>query len=104
MAMNTILNIKKVSLIFFIITGILHLGSSVLIANQLFLKEAHILNRTMDIPFLITGLIYGISSLRISLSDTTKPHKTLDIISISAIILVLIGLILINILLPDLKA
>lgn len=98
---NTILNIKKVTLIFFIITGFLHLGSSIFIANQLYLKESFILNKTMDVPFIITGLIYGLSSLRLSLTNPDHEHKTLDIFLISVIILVLLGLILINILVPD---
>lgn len=100
--MNTIQNIKKIALIFFIVTGVLHLGSTAFIANKLFLKEAFILNKTMDIPFILTGLIYGLASLRIALTDPTKPHKTLDIILISVIILILVALILINLLLPDL--
>ncbi len=103
-AMNsTIENIKKVALIFFIATGILHLGSSVFIANQLFMKPAFILNRTMDIPFVITGIIYALASLRLGLTNPNSEHKKLDIILISVIIIVLIGLILINLLLPDLK-
>lgn len=101
--MNTIENIKKVALVFFIITGILHIGSSAFIANQFHLKEATIINKTMDIPFIVTGLIYGFSSLRLALTDQGKPHKTLDIILISVIILILVGVILINLLIPDLK-
>lgn len=101
--MNTIENIKKVALIFFIITGIFHLGSSILIANQLWLKNATIINKTMDVPFVITGMLYGLASLRLSLTNPEKPHKILDIILISAIILVLVALILINLLLPDLQ-
>lgn len=101
--MNTIQNIKKTALIFFIATGILHLGSSILIANDLFLRESTLLNKTMDIPFILTGLIYGLSSLRISLTNPNKKHKTLDIILICVIILVLIGLLIINLVLPDIK-
>lgn len=99
--MNTILNIKKVSLTFFIITGLLHLGSSIFIANQFFLKESFIVNKVMDIPFILTGLIYAASSLRLTLTDPEKNHKALDISVISIIILTLIALILINILLPN---
>lgn len=102
-SMHSIENIKKVSLVFFIVTGILHLGSSIFIANSLFLKEMSIINKTMDVPFVITGLIYGFSSLRLALTDPQKTYKTLDIILICVIILVLIGLILINLLVPNLK-
>ena len=99
--MKSIENIKKVSLIFFIVTGILHLGSSMFIANGFLLKQAFILNKTMDIPFIITGLIYGFSSLRQNFAEPDKPHKTLDIILISIIIVALIGLIAINLFVPD---
>ncbi|MEK7126542.1 MAG: hypothetical protein AAB848_00395 [Patescibacteria group bacterium] len=100
--MNTIQNIKKVALIFFIATGLLHFGSAIFIANDLYIKEASILNKIMDIPFIITGLIYGLASLRLTLTNPESKHKTLDIILISAIILILIGLIAINLFIPDL--
>ena len=100
--MKTIENIKKVSLIFFIITGIAHLGSSILIANSLFLKEAEITHKIMDIPFILTGLLYGLSSLRIALTKPDKSHKKLDILLLVIIILVLIGVMTINLLIPDL--
>lgn len=99
---NTLINIKKVSLIFFIITGFLHLGSSLLIANLLFLKYAFILNKTMDIPFVLTGLLYGFSSLRLSLTNPKIYHNHLDIFLISVIIAVLIGLMVINLAIPNL--
>ncbi len=101
--MNTILNIKKIALLFFVITGILHIGSSIFIANELYIKPAFILNKTMDIPFIITGLIYGLSSLRLTFTNPEHEHKILDIILICVIIVTLLGLIAINLLLPDLK-
>lgn len=101
---STITNIKKVALVFFIITGLLHLGSSMFLANNLFVKAAFITNKTMDIPFAITGLIYALSSLRLNLTNPEHDHKTLDIILICAIILVLLGLIGVNLFLPDLQA
>ena len=99
--MKTIENIKKVSLVFFIITGIAHLGSSILIANDLILKQAEIAIKIMDIPFILTGLIYGFSSLRIALTKPDKSHKKLDILLIAIIILVLIGVMIINLVIPD---
>jgi len=99
----TIQNIKKVALVFFLMTGLAHLSSSALIANDLFLKEAYIASKTLDIPFILTGLIYGFSSLRITLADPESDHKRLDIILIAIIILVLAGLIAVNLIFPDLK-
>lgn len=101
---STITNIKKVALIFFIVTGLFHLGSSMFLANDLFTKPAFILNKTMDIPFAITGLIYALSSLRLNLTNPDHDHKTLDIILICAIIAILLGLISVNLFLPDLQA
>ncbi|MCK9186664.1 hypothetical protein M0P48_04480 [Candidatus Gracilibacteria bacterium] len=98
--MNTFLNIKKVSLIFFIAIGIIHLGSSMLIANNLFPQISYIINKTMEIPFILTGMIYGLSSLRISFSNQENPHKVLDISLISLIIIVLIALVVINLAVP----
>lgn len=99
---QTLKNIKKVSLIFFIITGALHLGSSLLIANELYLKEAVIVNKTMDIPLVLTGLLYGFTSIRILLTNPSKSHKVLDIFLLTVIVLVLAGLIYINLGIPNL--
>jgi hypothetical protein len=99
--MDTLNNIKKVSLIFFIVIGIAHIGSSLFIANDLLLKESIILNKTLDIPFVITALIYGFSSLRIALARKEKTHRILDAVLIGIIALVFVGLIIINLLVPD---
>jgi succinate dehydrogenase hydrophobic anchor subunit len=101
--MKTIENIKKVALAFFIITGLIHLGTSILIANDLFMKYSSIANKVMDIPFIITGMIYGLSSLRISLTNPEKSHKTMDISFIIITLIVLIGLLAINIVIPTLN-
>jgi len=100
---QTIENIKKVALIFFLISGLAHLSSTAFIANNFFPKEAFIVNKTFDIPFIITGLIYGLSSLRLTLADPEKEHKTLDISLIVIIILMLVGLIAVNLIFPDIK-
>ncbi len=101
--METIQNIKKVSLIFFVITGILHFGSSIFIANLLYLKQAIIINKTIDIPFIITGLIYGAAAFRETMTKGNSQHKILDLTLISIIIVVLISLIAVNLIVPDLK-
>lgn len=98
---KTLINIKKVSLLFFLITTAIHLASSALINNRIFLKESLILNKTMDIPLLLTGMIYAFASLRLNLTDPEKNHKALDIFLISLIIIALIGLIIINLLIPN---
>jgi len=102
--MKTIQNIKKVALLFFIVTGVLHLGSTAMIINNLYLKEAFIVNRVMDIPFIITGIIYGFSSIRLSVENPEGSHKIMNIVFISITVLMLAGLLFINLFLPTLKA
>ena len=99
---ETYINIKKVSILFFIPIGFAHIISSLFIANNLYAKQAIILNKTLDIPFIITGLIYALSSLRISLATEDKSHKILDAALIGTIVLIFIALILVNIFVPDL--
>lgn len=98
---KTLTNIKKVSLIFFLVITTLHLATNALIDNRIFLKESLIINKTMDIPMLLTGMIYAFSSLRLNLTDPDKDHKTLDILLISLIIIAFIGLIIINLVIPN---
>ena len=100
--METFKNIKKVSILFFVIIGLVHIGSSLFLANNPISKEALIINKTLDIPFVITGLIYGLSSLRISLANKEKMHKILDASLIIAIVVIFVGLVLVNLLVPDL--
>lgn len=99
--MKTIENIKKVALAFFLVTGVIHLGSNVLIANELYLKQAEVARQILDIPFILTGLIYGFSSIRISLTNPNENHKILDIFFIIIILLALISLIIINLFIPN---
>lgn len=100
--METFKNIKKVSILFFVLIGLVHIGSSLFLANNPFSKEALIINKTLDIPFIITGLIYGLSSLRISLANQEKSHRILDASLIIAIVVIFVGLVLVNLLVPDL--
>lgn len=72
-----------------------------LIANQIILKQSYIINKTMDIPFVLTGLMYALASLRITFTDSNKEHKALDIFMISIIIVVLVSLMAINLLIPN---
>jgi len=98
---ESIINIQKVTLIFFIVTGILHFGSSLLIKNQIFLKESTILNKTIDIPFIITGLTYALTSFRIGITQHHQKHKILDILIAIIILIALIGLVAVNVLMSD---
>ena len=99
--METLKNIKKVSILFFIVIGILHIGSSLFIANNLYLKESILVNKTLDIPFIVTGLIYGLTSLRLSLAKQEKSHRILDAVLAATVIVIFLALIAINLFVPD---
>ena len=100
---KTITNIKKVALIFFILAGVTHLGSSILLANELFPNEASLVNKTTDAPLILTGLLYGFASLRLSLTSPEKDHKILDMTLGAVVLIVLLGIIVINLGFPNLK-
>jgi hypothetical protein len=102
--METVKNIKKVSILFFIVIGAVHIGSSMFIANGMYMKQALITNQILDIPFIITGFIYGISSLRISLANREKSHRILDAALAIAVIVIFLALVAINLLIPDITA
>jgi len=99
---KTITNIKKVALIFFILAGITHLGSSIFIANDLFVNIALLVNKTTDAPLILTGLMYGFASLRLSLTSPEKDHKILDITLGVVVITALLAIIVINLAFPNL--
>ena len=99
---KTLRNIKNVSLIFFILTGLIHLTSIIFIANEQFLKYAEIAQKTMDLPFILTGLLYCASSIRLSYTNPSTPHKVLDIFLISVIMIVLVPLLIVNLAIPNL--
>ncbi|PKL36987.1 hypothetical protein CVV38_03830 [Candidatus Peregrinibacteria bacterium HGW-Peregrinibacteria-1] len=99
--MNTIENFKKISLILFVITGTLHFTSSIMIANDIWTSTNIIISRSLDIPFILTGIIYGFSSLRLKLTDPNKPHKILDSTYIALTVIILLALIYINIFIPN---
>lgn len=101
--MKTILNIKKIALLFFIATGFIHLSSNIIIANNLFLKEASLLNQIITLPFILTGMIYALASFRLSLVSTDHEHKILDTTLVSIVIIAFVGLLAINILIPEIS-
>jgi len=98
---KTIKDIQKISFLFFIITGILHIGSNLFIANNLYKSVSTLIFRIIDIPFILTGAIYGLSSIRLLLTKQGITHKKIDIILAILVIILLLGLIIINISIPN---
>ncbi len=79
--MNTISNVKKVSLLFFLVLTGAHIFSSLMLANDYFSDTMALLNRTLDIPAILAGIIYGFTSLKLYLEETGKDTQLFDMIA-----------------------
>jgi hypothetical protein len=97
--MKTAENIKKVALIFFLVLGLAHIVSGLMFSNNYVVPASLIINRILDIPFAMSALIYGLSSIYTELSD--KHHKIVNIVFIVISLLIFALLLYINLLVPD---
>ena len=101
--MGNLENLRKVSLVFFIITGLIHILSGLFVANGYFIRPANFINQALDIPFIITAMLYFYSSLKSELLKTEKYPPVLDTIFIILGFAVIIAIIGINLFLPNLN-
>lgn len=97
--MKLITNIKNVALVLFIITGITHISAGLMLASNYLLPYSYIINRSFDIPFAMTAIIYGLTSIY---SEIAEQHqKPVGVIFAVMTILIFGGLLYINLLVPD---
>lgn len=99
--MKTAENIKKVALIFFIVLGLGHILSGLMLSNSYVLPTSLVVNRILDIPFAMSALIYGLAATYEEINE--KHHKIANILFIALSVLVFGVLIYINLFIPDLK-
>jgi hypothetical protein len=99
MATKTAENVKKVSLILFIILGLTHILTGFLMTENIGLPLTFIVNHIMDIPFAMIALIYGLASIKTGLKD--GGNKILNILFIILALLIFAGLVYINVFVPD---
>jgi len=92
-------NIKKVSLVLFIILGLSHILTGFLVNSNIGVPLTFIINHILDIPFAMISLIYGLSSIKTDLKD--GGNKTINILFIVLTLLIFFGLVYINIFIPD---
>jgi hypothetical protein len=96
---TTVENIRKVSLVFFIVLGTLHIFSGLMASNNYMMPTSFIMNRVLDIPFAMSALLYGLSNIYASVHEH---HQKIASYIISGIaLLVFLVLIYINLLVPD---
>ena len=93
--MNQLKNIQIVASIFFYIFGFVLFGLAFLVHNNLYGELPLLVIKSMDLPFALVALLYGLSSLRISLGDDVKSDMV-DAVLIFIAVFVFILLIYLN--------
>lgn len=73
-------NINKVSFPFFAILGITHILSTLMLLNEYAPNIAGIIYKTLDLPFLLSALIYGSSAFQLGLYKIGLHSRILTII------------------------
>lgn len=94
-------NIQKITLVFFFIIGFAHILAHLMIINSYLPEISYAVKKVLEIPFILTALIYGFISLKLSLVTSEKNHKISNIIFAILIILVFAILIYLNLFIPD---
>lgn len=99
--MDSTENLQKTSLILFIIVGLTHILSGLFVANGYLIRESNLVNQILDIPFLVIGLTYLGSSIKLGLQKTSKYPESLDAIMIIIGIIIILAVIGINLFFPN---
>lgn len=78
--MQTLLNLKKISLILFLVLTGAHLASALLVAKGYDNSTLLLLYRTLDLPAILAGIVYGGSSVQEYLQALKKDTKIFDVV------------------------
>lgn len=96
---DSLRTLRQVSLVFFFLLGTTHIVTGLLASENLFLPLSNLINRVLDIPFVIIAVIYGLSHARL---ETDSSFKKPYLIIMTIITLLVLGLLLyINLFLAD---
>lgn len=94
-------NVQKVSLIFFLIVGLVHIVAYLMNINGFYEEISGSIRKVLEIPFIMIAAIYGIVSLQISLSTSEKRHKISGILMTVILIAIFASVIYLNLFIPD---
>lgn len=72
-------NINETSFYFFVILAITHILSGLMYVNEIIPKGSWLINRLLDVPFLIVSLIYFFSLLKLFLMKSGNYSRLADI-------------------------
>lgn len=99
--MKTIKSIQKISIIFFGITGGLHILSHLMILNGFVPEISTAMRDILQIPFIVSAAIYGFVSLKLSLATKEQDNKITNIIFAIFLVALVALLIYLQIFVPD---
>ncbi|MBI2463930.1 hypothetical protein HYV57_03155 [Candidatus Peregrinibacteria bacterium] len=105
--LETASNLQKISFLFFLGIGMLHILSGLFLGNNApsageTTKWAFIMERSFDIPFLLVSLLYGFSSLYIQFNSEKKPHFAFATVLFTMALIILSSALYVNFFIPDL--
>lgn len=100
---KTLQSVSQVSFFFFVVFGMVHIISAILVAEKFVNKVDFLAFQSLDLPFLLSALIYGNSKLTLKMGeifgDTKIPFIILSILSI----LIFLTVIYLNFFIVDAK-
>ncbi|MFA5792998.1 MAG: hypothetical protein WC897_03970 [Candidatus Gracilibacteria bacterium] len=100
---KTLQNLGSASFVFLIIFGGLHISSSILIAEGTNNTIVSFLFNSLDLPFLLSALLYGISRISLNAEQVTGNAKTTLIICTALGVAIFCSALYLNFALPDAK-
>ncbi|MBU1446258.1 hypothetical protein KKD70_03275 [Patescibacteria group bacterium] len=99
--MKTVKNIQKISIVFFGITGSLHILAYLMILNEIFPEISMAMRDILQIPFVISAVIYAFVSFKLSISTKEEENKITNIIFAIFLLALMVGLIYLQLFVPD---
>lgn len=98
---RTLENLADVAFFFFVAFGLLHISSSLLVAQGALGRPAWLLFQSLDLPFLLSALVFGSAKLSL-LSENIFGNVKVPAIALSLVSLaVMIFALYYNFLIPD---
>lgn len=79
--MSTIGNLKKVSLLLFIVLAGAHILATLLVARGMVSRPLTLIQGTLDLPAILAGILYAFSSAKLYMEELGKDTKTFDLVA-----------------------
>ncbi len=98
---KTLQSLASVSFLFFVVLGGLHVSSSLLIAQGVINPADTLLFNALDLPFLLSALLYGSAQLSLTLEDIVGNLKVPFVICSALSVAVFAGALYLNFGFPD---